>query len=153
MTNAPTRRAALTALVAVPVAGTALTFAAPFPPALCAIDRRVEQIWLRRRRILAIVDRLHGHLAAAEAARDQGGMDWYGDRVDAAWDLIGEVETALEAHVSETVLGLAAVTMVESLNTKEDVPGLLRATLAAIRPQLVGPIAEDADRVLAAEDA
>jgi hypothetical protein len=31
----------------------------------------------------------------------------------------------------------------------EPVEGLHRAALAAIRPQLVGPIAEDADRVLA----
>jgi hypothetical protein len=31
---------------------------------------------------------------------------------------------------------------------REDVPGLWRASLAAIRPQLVGAIAEDADRVL-----
>jgi hypothetical protein len=35
------------------------------------------------------------------------------------------------------------------LGEAEDVPGLLRATPAAIRPQLSGPIAEDADRALA----
>jgi hypothetical protein len=33
---------------------------------------------------------------------------------------------------------------------REDIPGLCRASLAAIRPQLVRAIAEDADRVLAA---
>ena len=39
--------------------------------------------------------------------------------------------------------------MVEiELDNGEDVPGLQRASLRALRPRLVGAIAEDADRVL-----
>ena len=40
--------------------------------------------------------------------------------------------------------------MIEIRNP-EDVDGLKRASLSALRPQLVGAIAEDADRVLAEE--
>jgi hypothetical protein len=48
------------------------------------------------------------------------------------------------------VLALGAVLMVEiERDEPENVPGLNRAALAAIRPQLVGAIAADADRVLA----
>ena len=45
---------------------------------------------------------------------------------------------------------LAVVLMIEIRNL-EDVDGLKRASLSALRPQLVGAIAEDADRVLAEE--
>jgi hypothetical protein len=44
---------------------------------------------------------------------------------------------------------LAAAVMIKIDDTDEETADILRASLAAIRPQLVGAIAEDADRVLA----
>jgi hypothetical protein len=58
----------------------------------------------------------------------------------------------LRTTAAKTMFALAAVLVVENGVADEDVPGLLRATLAAIRPQISGPIAEDADRVLAASE-
>jgi hypothetical protein len=43
---------------------------------------------------------------------------------------------------------LAVVLMIEIRNP-EDVDGLKRASLSALRPQLIGAIAADADRALA----
>jgi hypothetical protein len=64
---------------------------------------------------------------------------------------------ALEHNLQEdmrvgSVLALAAVLMIEQKDDwpdSEEVSGLRLASLQAIRPQLVGAIAEDADRVLA----
>ena len=76
----------------------------------------------------------------------------YSERLDHTWGLIHDVEDALRAQMGELVFALAAVLMVENGVAEEDVPGLLRATPAAIQPQISGTIAEDADRVLAAQD-
>jgi hypothetical protein len=63
---------------------------------------------------------------------------------------IHDVENTLRARIGESALALGAVLTADiELGETEDVPGLLRATLAAIRPQISGPIAEDADRALA----
>ena len=78
------------------------------------------------------------------------GIDVLEQRQEAAWDAVGDIESELEDHVGESVLALAGVLMVRE--DFEDCEGLNRAALAAIRPQLVGAIAEDADRFLAEAD-
>jgi hypothetical protein len=59
----------------------------------------------------------------------------------------------LQADIGASVHALAAVLVVQIKQDedREDVPGLWRASLAVIRPQIVGAIAEAADRVLARE--
>ena len=69
------------------------------------------------------------------------------ERAAAADQAVGEVETEFQSYMGESSLAVAAVLMV-SLN-EEEVEGLNRAALRAIRPQLVGEIGEEADRVLA----
>jgi len=60
------------------------------------------------------------------------------------------LETEIEDHMGDSVLGLAASLMIEIRVDGDNVSAnFYRASLAAIRSQLVGAIAEDADRVLA----
>jgi hypothetical protein len=72
---------------------------------------------------------------------------------DADWaPSVRPVEYALQSEMRTSVHALACVLMIqidEGGEEYEEVPGLWGASLAAIRPQLVGAIAEDADRVLA----
>ena len=71
------------------------------------------------------------------------------EALDAAFKVRRTVELELEKLMQSSDLATAAVLMVEiKLDNGEDVPGLQRASLRALRPRLVGAIAEDADRVL-----
>ena len=63
-------------------------------------------------------------------------------------DRLNEIEEELHAAMGASVHCLAVVLMIE-IGNPEDVCGLKLASLRAIRPQLVGVLAEDADRVLA----
>ena len=143
MTSQTSRRAVLgAALAAGAVAATALPQAtAATLSSLSPIDRRVLDLWRRRTKLNAIVDRLSGLDDDASGERcDQAGH--------ASCDVIGEIDK----HIGASVLALAAVLMVAIYDgSDEAVPGLNRASLAAIRTQLVGDIARDADRVLAPE--
>jgi hypothetical protein len=68
----------------------------------------------------------------------------------ASFDVQFAIEKLLQADIGASVHALAAVLVIE-INDRlcEEVDGLQEASLAAIRPQLVGTIAETADRVLA----
>jgi hypothetical protein len=68
----------------------------------------------------------------------------------ASFDVHFAIEKLLQADIGASVHALAAVLVIE-INERlcEEVDGLQKASLAAIRSQLVGAIAEDADRVLA----
>jgi hypothetical protein len=68
------------------------------------------------------------------------------EKADAAVDVLVAIEDLLQADIDSSVQALAAVLMIEGRD--ESVPGLYRASLAAIRPQLVGAIAEAAARAL-----
>jgi hypothetical protein len=66
------------------------------------------------------------------------------------------VEDAMRAEIRTSVQALGAVLIIqihEGDEKCEEVPDLWRASLAAIRPQLVGAIGEDADRMLAQTEA
>jgi hypothetical protein len=111
-------------------------------------------------------------LAASAAAPEPSASDhevldlWHGRQEnfrmamlpenDAESDRFGELgcdcEWELNKRIGASVLALGAVLIMEIGHDDhefERVPRLYRAALAAIRPQLVGAIAEDADRVLA----
>ena len=60
------------------------------------------------------------------------------------------IEKLLQADIGASVHALAAVLVIEiGDEDREDVPGLWRASLAAIRPQLTGEIAVASDHTLA----
>jgi hypothetical protein len=61
----------------------------------------------------------------------------------ASYDALFAIEKLLQADIAVSLQALAGVLMIEiGDEDREDVPGLWRASLAAIRPQLVGAIAE-----------
>ena len=63
------------------------------------------------------------------------------------------LEHFFKATVSQSIDALGATLIIEAeARSPEEVDGLNKASLAAIRHQLVGQIAEDADRVLAEEE-
>jgi hypothetical protein len=77
------------------------------------------------------------------------------DRIDHAYDLLHAVEHEIKALAPTSVLALGGHLIIE-LEADDDEDHVIRsyrAGLTAIRPQLVGAIAEDADRVLAAPQA
>jgi hypothetical protein len=72
------------------------------------------------------------------------------ERCTAAHKTLFAIENELRLDFHASVVALAATLVVQiDREEAEDVEGLHLASLAAIRPQLVGAIAEDADRVLA----
>jgi len=72
----------------------------------------------------------------------------------ASFDVQFAIEKLLQADIGASVHALAAVLVIEINDSLcEEVDGLQKASLAAIRPQLTGAIARDADRVLQDEEA
>jgi hypothetical protein len=102
-----------------------------------AADEQVELNWLKYREV-------KDHWRKLEDGSP--GEEVY----DAAWDAVSTVECDLQSEMRTSVHALASVLMIqiEDDESSEDVPGVWRASLAAIRPQLVGTIAEAADRLL-----
>jgi hypothetical protein len=72
-------------------------------------------------------------------------------RIDSGWNKTVQIDDAIEAMAKTSILALGAILLIRiSFDDDEDhVMGMYHASLAGIRPQLVGPIAEEADRVLA----
>jgi hypothetical protein len=130
-------------IFAQPEALTALPTAANSQPALSTIDRRVLGLWYRRAKLRAISTGLKDAMLAESGAEEEGLSDRYEDSIDA----LNNLEDKFEEHLGTSVLALAAIFMIWIGDEPRE--GLHRACLAAIRRQLVGAIAEDADRVLA----
>jgi hypothetical protein len=113
---------------------------APMNASISPVDSRAEVLWLRYREQRELRDRRPDETTKEKHER-------------ARRELFA-IEGALRADISESVNALACTIMIEIANaTPEEIPGLHRAALAAIRPQLIGGIAEDADRVLARKTA
>jgi hypothetical protein len=76
--------------------------------------------------------------------------NWLGYRCDVAANALTALEVKIDEYVGKSVFALAASLMGEIRDpANEPICQLLRAALSPIRPQLVGAIAEDADRMLA----
>jgi hypothetical protein len=101
-------------------------------------DERAELNWLKYREQKELWLGLSEETAKAQ--RETTGRLWLA------------IEKVLRSDIGASMQALAAVLMIqiEDDESNEDVPGLYRASLRAIRPQVVGLIAEAADRVLAA---
>lgn len=96
---------------------------------------------------------LSDRLRQQRAEEERVGHTLNDDRIEHAYKVLHAVEDKIEALVPVSVLALGAhlIRRIEGDDDEEEELRVCRATLAAIRPQLVGPIAEDADRVLAQE--
>jgi hypothetical protein len=138
MTSATDRRAVLGAIIAAAGSTAALPVSAALGrPTLSVVERRVLDLWDRYREQKEHCHRLLGSSTAEE--------------IDLAYDALFDIEHALQADIGVSIQALAAVLVIEIEDdeSNEHVPGFYRASLAAIRPHLVGAITEAADRVLA----
>jgi hypothetical protein len=83
--------------------------------------------------------------------RDRRGVMTESQSEAAYYKTLFAIENKLRLDIHASVVALAVILMIEIDREAgvEDVPGLLQASLTAIRPQLVGIIAEDIDRALA----
>jgi hypothetical protein len=100
-------------------------------------DRRAELNWLKYRE-----QKDYCHRRSEAAPKENH---------EAPWDALFAIEHVLQGDIGASVHALAAVLMIEiEDDLVEEIPGLHRTALAAIRPQLVGEIAAAADRALAA---
>lgn len=123
----------------------------PDPIDLC---ERFHQDWQEldleeaRRRLTRALVALDERLQEQKIETARTGYSDLAARSDARWGKVAKIEDEIEGHVGSSVLALAATFLIR-IELDEGALGTDRATLAAIRPQLVGPIAEDVDRVLA----
>jgi hypothetical protein len=93
---------------------------------------------------------LSDRIRQQDAERERVGFTMNDPRINRAYDLRHVVEHKIEALVPSSVLALGVhlIGEIESDADEDHVIRAHRASLAAIRPQLVGAIAEDADRTL-----
>jgi hypothetical protein len=94
-------------------------------------------------------------LKQQRAEEDRVGYSRLTARAEAVWPKVFDIENAIRKHAEASVLAVAAslVIGIQGNDEDENVLAAYRATLRIIRPQLVGAIAEAADRVLAAPQA
>ena len=88
---------------------------------------------------------------ARDVERDRAGYNRFAKRSEACCSKVLDIEKAIRKHAEASVLALGAslVIDIQADDEEENVLAAYRASLRAIRPQLVGAIAADADRVLA----
>ena len=152
MTNVTSRRAVLgVVLAAGAVATTSLSAAAIAPaPKLSATDRRVLALWARRAKLQLISRGIGDAFAAAKDAGNEAELHRLLARENDLVTAIIAVEDEIEEHIGTSLLALGAAILIEMRPGYPDIEAdIYSASLAVIRPQLTGAIAEDADRVLA----
>ena len=85
-----------------------------------------------------------------KAEKDRVGYGRLNERIEAGWDKMFDIRDAIRKHTEASVLAVGASLLIsiEADDDEDDVLQNYLAFLRALRPQLVGAIAEDADRVL-----
>jgi hypothetical protein len=88
---------------------------------------------------------------AQDVERDRAGYNRFVKRSEAGWSKVLDIEKAIRKHAEASVLAVAAslVIGIQADDDEDEVLQTYRASLRALRPQVVGAIAADADRVLA----
>jgi len=152
MTSATDRRAVLGAVLAAGAVGatTVLPAVASAATTPSAVDRHVLDLWRRLTKLHTICKKLR---AADRRKMSESERTLSCKRSDAAVDAMVDVENEIAEHMEASVLALAAIILADLPNRGgyfEE--GVYRASLRVIRPQLIGAIAEDTDRVLAEEE-
>jgi hypothetical protein len=114
-------------------------------------DKRAIGLDEARRKLTQALVAHDERIKEQRAEKERTGYNRFSARSDAGWDKVLAVEEQIKEHAPRSILALAAtfVIYIQSDDEEENVLRASRAALAAIRPQLVGAIAEDADRVLA----
>jgi hypothetical protein len=102
------------------------------------------------RRLLQALLTHDARVKEQDAERDRVGYNRLSKRSETGWNKVIDIEKVIGKHAEASILALAAnlVIGIQADDDEDDVLQTYRASLRAIRPQLVGAIAEDADRVL-----
>jgi hypothetical protein len=90
--------------------------------------------------------------AEVEAVSKLSGLDSLEGECERLSDEVRDLNCEILSSELRSPHALAAAIIIKIDDTDDETADVLRASLAAIRPQLVGAIAEDADRVLAQEE-
>jgi hypothetical protein len=148
MTSATNRRAILGAVLAAGAGAATGATPAVAKPTNGPDDpgsRRALELWSRWQKQNDLYNAI-GDEATPEEPLEEA--------VEKEFELLDEIEDALHSDMRASIHALAAMLMIEVGHggLEEIVADLHFASLAAIRPQLVGAIAEAADRVLAEEE-
>ena len=87
--------------------------------------------------------------AAHESERERLGLASLEEECEQLWDELRDLRDEILSSKLRSPHALAAAMIIKVDDTDEETADILRASLRVIRPQLVGAIAEEADRVLA----
>jgi hypothetical protein len=90
--------------------------------------------------------------AAHESERERLGLAPLEEEYEQMSDEISDLTCEILSSELRSPHALAAAVIIKIDDTDDETADVLRASLAAIRPQLVGAIAEAADRVLAQDE-
>jgi hypothetical protein len=114
-------------------------------------DWRNDHIDATRCKLTQRLIALDKRLEEQRAEKERTGYAWLNAKSERGWSSVVEIENAIEKHTEGSVLALGAslVVGIQGDDERENILAAYRASLRVIRPQLVGAIAEDADRVLA----
>ena len=113
----------------------------------------VLDLWARRAGLRLISRRISDAAMEAKDAGNDAEFHRLLDREDDTVTGMIAVENEIEKHMKTSLLALGAAILIEMRQGDSDIEAdIYSASLAAIRPQLIGAIAEDADRVLAEDE-
>lgn len=104
-----------------------------------------------RRKLMEALRAHDARMNEQKAEDERVGYSRLKKRSETGWSKVVDLEDAIIDHTeaSVLVLGASLVIGIQDNDEEENVLAAYRASLRVIRPQLVGAIAEDADRVLA----
>jgi hypothetical protein len=113
-------------------------------------DQKADYHEAARRLTRALVAQQE-RLKEQEVERQRTNFNELNERLDEVCISRGDIGLEIQRHAESSILALGATFLItiELDDDEDDVLQTYRASLRAIRPQLVGAIAEDADRVLA----
>jgi hypothetical protein len=119
-----------------------------------SVDDLYEQSQTNIKSIRELMEALRAHDARMneqKAEDERVGYSRLNKRSETGWSKVVDLEDAIIDHTEASVLALGAslVIGIQGNDEQENVLAAYRASLRALRPQLVGAIADDADRVLA----
>jgi hypothetical protein len=123
--------------------------ARPSPDELYEEYRRADDRWgAPLQNFAAQLAALNDRLRQKDAEEERLGIPDLDERLEASFEVRRAVECDLDKLMRSSALATAAVLMVEIELDNGEAGGLHHAALRALRPRLVGAIAEDADRIL-----
>ena len=111
------------------------------------VDRENLGFEKARRKFAAAFRAHEERIAQQQVERERAGYTRLKARFEECFERSDELEEEIAGHAETSILALAA-TLLFTIVRDDEEAGKAKTSLAALRPQLVGAIADDADRVL-----